>query len=107
MLEMTADCELSFLGVDPSFLGVESVQLLGKSKTEFDAFNCYPKTFPLFIILKELDHYYLFYARQPGAFQVVHSLNHSISNPKYFDSATFPKIIQALTGEKTPLQIKW
>lgn len=62
-------------------------------------------------ILKEkdasTDQYYLFYARQPGAFQVVHSLNHSISNPKYFDSATFPKIIQALTGVKTQLRLKW
>lgn len=88
--------------------GEEPVLFFGKSKRDFDTLNICPKTFPLFIIVKETDmHYYLFYARSPGEFRVVHSLNHSISNPEYFETPTFTKIIQVITGVKTPLRIKW
>ena len=93
---------------DASYLGMMPVQFLGKSKTEFDLHQKCPTKFPLYIILKEKDlHYYLFYARCPGEFTVVHSLNHSITNPDYFKLATFTKIIQALTGVKTPLRLEW
>lgn len=90
------------------FDGEEPLLFLGKSKVDFDTLKVCPKSFPLFIIVKERDmHYYLFYARSPGQFRVVHSLNHSISNPEYFKPITFIKIIQAITGVKTPLRIKW
>ena len=90
------------------FDGEEPILFFGKSKTDFDNFKRCPKSFPLFIIVKEIDmHYYLFYARSPGKFMVVHSLNHSISNPQYFELGTFTKIIQAITGVKTRLRIKW
>ncbi len=90
------------------YTGEEPVLFFGESKKEFDTSSTCPQTFPLFIIVKEMDmHYYLFYARAPGEFWVAHSLNHSISNPKYFEPATFVKIIQAITGVKTQLRIKW
>jgi hypothetical protein len=92
----------------PCLTGVEPVVLLGKSKTDYGTTQCYPDGFPLFIIVKENDlHSYLFYAYTPGEFFVVHSLNYSINNPNFFQPATFAKIIQALTGIKTPLRIRW
>ncbi|MFC2049446.1 hypothetical protein ACFLR2_02085, partial [Chlamydiota bacterium] len=89
---------------DSKYEGRQPIKLLGKSYTD----NCYPTAFPVFITLKENNlHYYVFYARSAGKFSAVHSLNHDISNPENFPHETFTKILLALTGVKSPLQLKW